>query len=58
MAVSDPALNARIVSLESQVRELTQRVAALEAQLRNNPKSGHRVDRDTVREKVAYDWQK
>jgi len=58
MADSDPALMARIAALEALVRDLTLRVAALEAVNKNLPRAEHRLDRDTVREKVSYDWQK
>ncbi|HXQ48918.1 MAG TPA: hypothetical protein VN842_03975 [Thermoplasmata archaeon] len=58
MGGSDPALEARIASLEAQVRDLMLRVAALEAHQKNSPRTGHALDRDTVREKVSYDWQK
>jgi len=49
---------ARIAALEALVRDLTLRVAALEAVNKNLPRAEHRLDRDTVREKVSYDWQK
>ncbi|MGA8274820.1 MAG: hypothetical protein WB789_04000 [Thermoplasmata archaeon] len=58
MADPDPAFNARIASLEAQVRDLLARIASLEAIVKNSPRSDHPLDRDTVREKVSYDWQK
>jgi hypothetical protein len=58
MAGSDPALLARLAALEGLVRDLTLRVAALEAAIKNSPRVEHPIDRDTVREKVSYDWQK
>jgi hypothetical protein len=58
VASSDPALLARIDSLERQVRELLARVATLENSRAPRSGSGHSQDRDTVREKVSYDWQK
>lgn len=58
MAGADPTLTARIAALEAKVRDLLLRVAAVEALLKNSPRSEHRLDRDTVREKVSYDWQK
>ncbi len=58
MAGSDPTLMARIAALEGLVRDLTVRVAALEAVIKNSPRVEHPLDRDTVREKVSYDWQK
>jgi hypothetical protein len=57
MAPPDPPAEARVAALESQVRQLALRVAALEALLKVSPRSEHPLDRDTVREKVAYDWQ-
>jgi hypothetical protein len=58
MATSDPALTARLAALEAQVQDLVARVASLETLMRNSPRAEHPFDRDTVREKVAYDWQK
>ncbi|MCI4342955.1 MAG: hypothetical protein L3J92_02395 [Thermoplasmata archaeon] len=58
MALPDPALTARIATLEQQVRELVTRVTALEVILKGSPRVEHPLDRDTVREKVSYDWQK
>ncbi|MCI4373106.1 MAG: hypothetical protein L3K02_05630 [Thermoplasmata archaeon] len=58
MTGSDPVQVARIASLEAQVRDLLSRVAVLEDTLKNSPRGGHSQDRDTVREKVSYDWQK
>jgi hypothetical protein len=49
-------LAARVADLERQLRELRARVAVLErgplAPRKENPD-----DRNTVREKVSYDWQ-
>ncbi len=45
----------RLAELERQVRELRARVAWLEQTFA--PRLDHPVDRATVREKVAYDWQ-
>jgi hypothetical protein len=58
MAASDPALMARISTLEAQVRELILRVAALEVVMKNSARTEHAQDRHTVGEKVAFDWQK
>jgi hypothetical protein len=58
MADPDPALMARIASLEAQVRDLLLRLASLETMVKSSPRSEHPLDRDTVREKVSYDWQK
>jgi|HubBroStandDraft_1064217.scaffolds.fasta_scaffold317970_1 hypothetical protein len=58
MATPDPLLTARINALERQVRDLTARVAGLEVILRGSPRVEHPLDRDTVQEKVSYDWQK
>jgi hypothetical protein len=44
--------------LEAQVRDLLLRVATLEGILKGSPRVEHPLDRDTVREKVSYDWQK
>ncbi len=57
MAAPDPSPDARLADLEAQVRALTVRVASLEAMMRNSPRVEHPLDRDTVREKVSYDWQ-
>jgi hypothetical protein len=58
MAGSDPALVSRIATLEQQVRELRARVAALEGNRSSQVRAENPQDRDTVREKVSYDWQK
>ncbi|MCI4364890.1 MAG: hypothetical protein L3K10_02355 [Thermoplasmata archaeon] len=58
VAHSDPALAARIETLERQVRELLARIAALEGSRSSGGRAENRQDRDTVREKVSYDWQK
>ncbi len=59
MADPNPALVARIASLEAQIRDLLTRIASLEALMKNtSPRTEHPLDRDTVREKVSYDWQK
>jgi hypothetical protein len=58
MALPDPVLTARLAALEQQVRDLQSRVAALEIVLKGSPRVEHPLDRDTVREKVSYDWQK
>jgi hypothetical protein len=58
MADPNTDLLARIASLEAQVRDLLLRIASLEAIVKNSPRSEHPLDRDTVREKVSYDWQK
>jgi uncharacterized protein with von Willebrand factor type A (vWA) domain len=58
MAGPDPALLARISSLEQQVRELRSRLAALESARGRPARAENPLDRDTVREKVSYDWQK
>ena len=58
MSGTDPAQLTRIVALEAQVRDLLQRVAALEAKIKNSPRAEHPLDREAVREKVSYDWQK
>jgi hypothetical protein len=57
MAAPDTATSTRIAALEAQVRDLTQRITTLESMIRNSPRIEHPLDRDTVREKVAYDWQ-
>lgn len=58
MTDPDPALSARIAALEADLHALVLRVASLEAVVKNSPRAEHPLDRDTVREKVAYDWQK
>jgi hypothetical protein len=58
MATPDPALTARISALEQQLRDLRARIAALEVVLKGSPRVEHPLDRDTVQEKVSYDWQK
>jgi len=58
MATPDPVLTARVATLEQQVRDLLTRVMALEVILKGSPRVEHPLDRDTVREKVSYDWQK
>ena len=58
MAVPSSDLQARIAALEAQVRDLLLRVATLEGILKGSPRVEHPLYRDTVREKVSYDWQK
>jgi hypothetical protein len=58
MAMPDPAFTARLAALEQQVRDLRARVAALELVLKGSPRAEHPLDRDTVQDKVSYDWQK
>jgi hypothetical protein len=60
---TDPA-SARLDELERQVADLRRRLAALEARLLQStgarplqPREGHPLDRDTVKEKVVFDWQ-
>jgi len=50
-----PDLIARVERLERELREIRLRMAALE--LKVDPRLEHPVDKTTVREKVAYDWQ-
>ena len=52
---SIPQLQARIAQLEKQVADLTQRLAMYEKG--DRPRQENPVDRDTVREKVRFDWQ-
>ncbi|MCI4328477.1 MAG: hypothetical protein L3J86_02720 [Thermoplasmata archaeon] len=54
----------RLAELERQVADLRRRLAALEGRLQQTRPSGtlpprqeHPLDRDTVQEKVVYDWQ-
>lgn len=54
----------RLDELERLVADLRRRLAALEARLQPSRPSGtlpprqeHPLDRDTVQEKVVYDWQ-
>ncbi len=56
MSTPDPGeFDRRIAELERQVQALRARVEWLEQSL--TPRLDHPVDRATVREKVAYDWQ-
>ncbi len=56
MSTPDPGeLDRRIAELQRQVQALRARVEWLEQSL--TPRLDHPVDRATVREKVAYDWQ-
>ncbi|MCI4370309.1 MAG: hypothetical protein L3J81_03150 [Thermoplasmata archaeon] len=55
---------ARLDALERQVADLRRRLAALEARLLPTtgakplqPREEHPLDRDTVKEKVVFDWQ-
>jgi predicted nucleic acid-binding Zn-ribbon protein len=48
-------LDGRIASLEQELKELRQRIAALERLM--GAGSEHPSDQATVRKKVAYDWQ-
>jgi hypothetical protein len=47
---------ARIDDLERQVSDLRRRLAALESRL-VDPRSPNPIDRETVNQKVKYDWQ-
>ena len=49
------SLEQRLEALERQVRDLKNRLAALEAGAK--PGSEHPSDRAVVREKATYDWQ-
>ncbi|MCI4327091.1 MAG: hypothetical protein L3K16_05585 [Thermoplasmata archaeon] len=60
---TDPA-SARLDELERQVADLRRRLAVLEARLLQStgarplqPREEHPLDRDTVKEKVVFDWQ-
>jgi hypothetical protein len=60
---TDPQ-GARLDTLERQVADLRQRLAALEARLLQStgarplqPREEHTLDRDAVKEKVVFDWQ-
>ena len=56
MATPAPGeVDRRLAELERQLRALEARLAWLERNLA--PRLDHPVDRSTVREKVAYDWQ-
>jgi hypothetical protein len=46
----------RLEELERQVLELRRRLAALEERLAQS-REEHPLDRNTVKEKVVYDWQ-
>jgi prefoldin subunit 5 len=48
-------LSARIAELERQIAELRARIAALERLM--GAAGAHPADKETVREKVTYDWQ-
>jgi len=50
-----PDLIARVERLERELREIRLRMATLEQKM--DPRLEHPVDKNTVREKVAYDWQ-
>ncbi len=50
-----PDLIARVERLEKELREVRLRLASLE--LKMDPRLEHPVDKSTIREKVAYDWQ-
>jgi hypothetical protein len=52
---TEAQLRARIAQLERQVADLTQRLAVYERG--DRPRQENPVDRDTVREKVRFDWQ-
>lgn len=58
MAAPDSALLARIAVLEQQLRDVRTRLAALELILKGSARAEHPLDRDTVQDKVSYDWQK
>jgi len=45
----------RIAALEQKLKDLRERVAALEKQLTSTPE--HPVDTTMTRQKVTYDWQ-
>ncbi|MCI4329623.1 MAG: hypothetical protein L3J80_01985 [Thermoplasmata archaeon] len=54
----------RLAELERQVADLRRGLAALEGRLQQTrpggtlpPRQEHPLDRDTVQEKVVYDWQ-
>jgi hypothetical protein len=49
------ALKLRVAQLERQVAELTQRLAAYEKG--DRPRQENPVDKQTVQEKVRFDWQ-
>jgi outer membrane protein TolC len=60
---NDPT-DARLAELERQVTDLRRRLAAIEARLLQStgarplqPREEHPLDRDTVKEKVVFDWQ-
>jgi hypothetical protein len=55
MSPTDPT-RARLEELERQVLELRRRLAVLEARLAQS-REEHPLDRNTVKEKVVYDWQ-
>jgi hypothetical protein len=56
MAASPPASpEQRIADLEKLVRDLRARLALIERRLQ--PRSEHPLDRETLQEKVSYDWQ-
>jgi hypothetical protein len=48
-------LAARLAQVERELRELRQRVAALERLMGSGEE--HPTDQTTVRQKVSYDWQ-
>jgi anti-sigma factor RsiW len=52
---TEEELRARIAQLEKQVAELTARLATYERG--DRPRQENPVDRQTVREKVRFDWQ-
>jgi hypothetical protein len=61
---TNDATAARLDALERQVADLRRRLAVLEAKLaqstgggRLEPREEHPLDRDTVKEKVVFDWQ-
>jgi hypothetical protein len=49
------ALKLRVAQLERQVAELTQRLASYEKG--DRPRQENPVDKQTVQEKVRFDWQ-
>lgn len=55
--MADPTADSdeRIALLERQIRELRDRVAALERLMGSGEE--HPTDQTTVRKKVVYDWQ-
>lgn len=55
MAANDPALRERLEQLERELRELRNRVSALERLV--GSAGEHSADRAVVREKAVYDWQ-